>query len=345
VSNERSAAGSAGCDVGAAVRRYPERSSHADPRFVKEEELAVNGQRGSALREDLGSFGVWLGALGQEPAAREREIARRLEGLGFGALWYGEALANREAFSHAAILLSATETIAVASGIANIWVRDATAASNGANTLNEAFDGRFVLGLGVSHRPIVDPRGHDYARPLAAMSAYLDGLDAHAYGGPPPARQPQRVLAALRPRMLELARDRTAGAHPYFVPPEHTERARALLGPEPFLAPEQVVVLDSDPSRARDLARRHMQLYLQLPNYLNNLRELGFTDEDLAGRGSDRLVDAIVAWGTVETIVARVREHLDAGADHVALQAHADSAEAAVLTLEELAPALGLKRR
>ncbi|HEV3045971.1 MAG TPA: TIGR03620 family F420-dependent LLM class oxidoreductase [Solirubrobacteraceae bacterium] len=307
--------------------------------------MAANGQQGAALREELGSFGVWLGALGLEPAARERDLACRLEALGYGALWFGEALANREALSHAAILLGATERIAVASGIANIWVRDATAAANGAYALNEAFDGRFVLGLGVSHRPIVDPRGHDYGRPLAAMRAYLDGLDAHRYGGPAPAREPRRVLAALRPRMLELARDRAAGAHPYFVPPEYTERARALLGAEPFLAPEQVVVLDSDPSSARSLGRRHMQIYLQLPNYLDNLRQLGFDEEDFVGGGSDRLVDAIVAWGTVETVVARVREHLQAGADHVAVQAHADTPAAALAALEELAPALGLKAR
>jgi probable F420-dependent oxidoreductase len=284
-----------------------------------------------------------MGLLAVEPANRERAIAERIETLGYGALWFGESLGNREAFSHAAILLAATRRIHVASGIANIWARDAAAAANGANALNEAFDARFVLGLGVSHVPLVNPRGHEYARPLTAMRTYLDAIDGHDYAAPPPARPPDVVLAALGPRMLELARDRAAGAHPYFVPPEHTRKARGELGPHPFLAPEQAVVLESDPARGRELARRHMSGYLKLPNYLNNLRALGYDDGDLHGGGSDRLVDAIVAWGDVDSIVARVRAHLDAGADHVAVQACADNAEAAVTALEQLsAPLLAL---
>jgi probable F420-dependent oxidoreductase len=298
---------------------------------------------GSTLRERLGRIGVWMGMLALEPASRERAIAERMETLGYGALWFGESLTNREALSHAAILLAATQRITVATGIANIWARDAAAAANGANALNEAFDGRFVLGLGVSHAPLVNSRGHDYARPLAAMRAYLDALDGHEYGGPVPPRPPDRLLAALGPRMLELARDRAAGAHPYFVPTEHTRRARALLGPDRFLAPEQAVVLESDPVRARELARRHMSGYLKLPNYVNNLRNLGYDNADLDGDPSDRLVDAIVAWGDVDAIVARVRDHLDAGADHVAVQAYADSTQAAAAVLEQLSgPLLAL---
>lgn len=228
----------------------------------------------------------------------------------------------------------------VATGIANIWARDAAAAINGANTLNEAFAERFLLGLGVSHAPIVNSRGHDYSRPLTAMRTYLDAIDRQTYGAPAPAHPSPVILAALRPRMLELARDHAAGAHPYFVPPEHTARARETLGAVPLLTPEQVVVLETDPSLARALGRHHMAIYLRLPNYVNNLRELGFTDEDLEAGGSDRLVDAIVAWGDEDAIAGRVRDHLDAGADHVAVQPYAESASGALECLERLAPVL-----
>ena len=255
-------------------------------------------------------------------------------------MWFGEGLGNREAMSHAAMLLQASERLVIATGIANIWARDAAAAINGANTLNEAYDERFLLGLGVSHAPIVNPRGHAYDRPLTAMRTYLEAIDEHTYSAPSPEHPSPIVLAALRPKMLELARERTAGAHPYFVPPSHTARAREILGPGPLLAPEQVVVLEPDAARARDLGRRHMASYLQLPNYVNNLRALGFEDADFAGGGSEQLVDAIVAWGDEEAIAGRVREHLDAGADHVAIQAYAESAGAALAQLERLAPVL-----
>jgi probable F420-dependent oxidoreductase len=228
----------------------------------------------------------------------------------------------------------------IATGIANIWVRDAAAAINGAQTLNEACDERFLLGLGVSHAPIVNSRGHHYDKPLTAMRGYLDAIDAHTYDAPPPHHPSPVLLAALRPKMLELARERTAGAHPYFVPPSHTARARAVLGPRPLLAPEQVVVLETDAARARELARRHMFGYLRLPNYVNNLRTLGYDDGDFADGGSERLVDAIVAWGDEQAIAQRVREHLDAGADHVAIQAYAHDAGAALAALERLAPTL-----
>jgi probable F420-dependent oxidoreductase len=294
----------------------------------------------AAARERLGRVGVWFGALGLAPAAAGREVAAELDELGYGALWVGEALHNKESFAHLGILLAATRRITVASGIANIWVRDATAANNGADTLAEAYDDRFVLGLGVSHQPIVDTRGHDYGRPLAAMRAYLDALDEARYDGPPPSAPVPVVLAALRTRMLELARDRTAGAHPYFVPVEHTAQARETLGPAPVLAPELAVVLETDPVRARAIAREHTVGYLRLPNYVANLRTFGFDDADLANAGSDRLVDAIVAWGDVDAISARVRAHHEAGADHVAIQPLAATVEAAQAQLRELAPAL-----
>jgi probable F420-dependent oxidoreductase len=293
-----------------------------------------------AVRALIGRMGVWLGPINTLPAPEECAAVQRIEEAGYGAVWFGETPTNREALSHAAILLGATERIGVATGIANIWARDASAAANGANTLNEAYDQRFVLGLGVSHAPAVKARGHEYDKPLSAMRDYVQAIAEHPYDAPPPRRPSPVVLAALGPRMLELARDRAAGAHPYFVPPAHIARAREILGPEPVLAPEQVVVLEADAERAREIGRRHMAYYLQLPNYVNNLRALDFTAADVADGGSDRLVDAIVAWGDEPAIGARLSEHFDAGADHVAVQAYAGDGAEALRWLERLAPAL-----
>ncbi|WP_327104119.1 TIGR03620 family F420-dependent LLM class oxidoreductase [Nonomuraea glycinis] len=292
----------------------------------------------ATLKRRMGRVGVWNGTLGGESAAFEREAAAEVERLGFKTLWIGETPTGKEALVHSALLLGATQQLMVATGIASIWGRDATAAANGADALAEAFDGRFVLGLGVSHAPAVAARGHDYSRPVSAMRTYLDAMDATKYAGPLPEPAP-RLLAALRPNMLELAAQRAQGAHPYFVPVEHTARARAVLGPEPILAPEQTVVLDTDPARARRTARRFMSLYLALPNYVNNLRELGWSDEDFADGGSDALVDAIVAWGEPDKIIDRVRAHLDAGADHVCIQPLADTPRDALEHLRVLAAA------
>jgi probable F420-dependent oxidoreductase len=301
---------------------------------------AIPEERAQALRKRIGRVGVWLGPLGLEPSGEELAAIARIEQLGYGTAWFGEGPNNREALSHAALLLGASERLMIATGIANIWARDAAAAINGANTLDEAYDERFLLGLGVSHAPIVNSRGHDYAKPLTAMRAYLEAIDQHTYGAPAAEHPSPVVLAALRPKMLELARERTAGAHPYFVPPAHTARARATLGAVPLLAPEQVVVLETDATRAREIGRRHMANYLRLPNYVNNLRTLGYEDGDFADGGSERLVDAIVAWGDEQAIAGRVREHLDAGADHVAVQAYAENGGAALAQLERLAPEL-----
>jgi probable F420-dependent oxidoreductase len=293
-----------------------------------------------AVRALIGRLGVWLGPISTLPAPEERAAVQRIEQAGYGAVWFSETLTNREALSHAATLLGATERIGVATGIANIWARDATAAANGANTLNEAYDQRFVLGLGVSHAPAVRARGHKYDRPLSTMRAYVQAIAEHAYDAPSPRPPSPVVLGALGPKMLALARDRAAGVHPYLVPPAHTARAREILGPEPVLAPEQVVVLEGDAERAHAIGRRHMAYYLQLPNYVNNLLGVGFTDADVADGGSDRLVDAIVAWGNEGAIAARLDEHFDAGADHVAVQAYAGDGAEALRWLERLAPAL-----
>ncbi|MER7151378.1 LLM class F420-dependent oxidoreductase [Streptomyces lydicus] len=293
-----------------------------------------------ALASRIGRIGVWHGGLGRIPAATARRVAAEIEQLGYGALWFGEGPGTKEAFSHAGLLLAATERITVATGIANIWGRDAAAANGATHTLAEAYDGRFLLGLGASHAPIVNLRGHTYAKPLAAMRDYLDGMDAAPYEGPVTEPPPARVLAALGPKMLELARDRAAGAHPYLVPTDHTARAREILGDGPLLAPEQAVVLETDPAKARAVARAHTRFYLELPNYVGNLRRFGFDDDDFTGGGSDRLLDALVAWGDVDAVRRRVQEHLDAGADHVALQPLAADGGPGLDQLRALAPAL-----
>jgi probable F420-dependent oxidoreductase len=268
---------------------------------------------------NIGRVGIWT-FLDLLPAAEAQEAAAEVEELGYGALWIPEAL-GREAFTSAGLLLAGTGVIPIATGIANIWARDAMAMAAGQKTLAEAYPDRFLLGIGVSHAPMVEAlRGHHYARPLSAMRAYLDAMDAAPFLAAEPARPPERVLGALHPKMLALAAARAAGAHPYFVPPEHTVRARAILGPDKLLAPEQAVVLETDATTARQIARVHTATYLNLPNYVRNLRSLGFGDADFTDGGSDRLVDAIVAWGTVEAVAARVRAHHDAGADHVCLQ-------------------------
>ena len=267
---------------------------------------------------DIGRVGIWTFAFELHPAAQAREAAAAIEDLGYGAIWIPEAL-GREAFAHSALLLAATKRIPIATGIANIWARDAMAMAAAQKTLAEAWPDRFLLGIGVSHAPLVGLRGHGYEKPLSAMRQYLDAMDSALYNAPPPPEAP-RVIGALAPKMLALAAERTDGAHPYFVPPEHTRRARAALGPKKLLAPEQAVVLERDATVARAVARQHMQTYLQLPNYVNNLRRLGFADDDIRDGGSDKLVDAIVAWGDVGAVVDRVRAHHDAGADHVCIQ-------------------------
>lgn len=268
---------------------------------------------------ELGKVGVWTGQLGIMPAVETRKALPEVETLGYRVLWFPESV-SKEAFSQAAIMLGATKELIVATGIANIWARDATSMMNGARTLEEAFPGRFLLGLGVSHRPSVGRRGHDYQRPLAAMRAYLEAMRAARYVGPSPENVPPIVLAALGPRMLHLAAEQTRGAHPYFAPVEHTLFARTLLGAGPLLAPEQAIVITDNAQEGRAIARRHTRYYLALDNYRNNLLRLGWSERDLEGDGSDDLVDAVVAWGTVDDIRDRVVAHLEAGADHVSVQ-------------------------
>jgi probable F420-dependent oxidoreductase len=241
------------------------------------------------------------------------------------------------------LILAGTTTLAAATGIANIYARDAISMAQGHKTLSEAFPERFVLGLGVSHRPMVEgQRGLTYDKPIATMRRYLEQMDAATYLGPAPPVAPVRVLGALRERMMTLAAELADGAHPYNVPPEHTAHARELLGPGKLLAPELAVTLERDPDKARALGRAHLAIYLGLPNYTNNLRSLGFTDDDFTDGGSDRLIDALVAWGGVDRVADTVRAHHDAGADHVCIQVLVPrgGTESPATGWRELAPAL-----
>jgi probable F420-dependent oxidoreductase len=280
---------------------------------------------------DLGPVGIWWSGRWRTDDASV-DVAAEMESLGFSALWssggFEPGLSPR--FER---LLAATSRIAVASGIVSVWTAEATETSHEVAALEDKYPGRFLLGLGASHAPVVG----NYHRPYSHVVSYLDALDAAGEVKPQ-----RRMLAALGPRMLALAAERAAGAHPYFVPVEHTARARETIGPGPLLAPEVTVVLEKDPSTARALARTFTEGYLTLPNYTNNLLTLGFGDDDIAGGGSDRLVDAIVAWGDLDAVARRVREHHDAGADHVCLQVITSAGHGSFPLAEyrELAPAV-----
>src|SRR5215510_13172067 len=268
----------------------------------------------------LGSVGIWTRQFEDHPAVKVREAASELEELGYGAIWFGEAT-GREALTHAGLLLAATRRIIVATGIANIYARDAMAMASGQKTLAEAHPNRFVLGLGVSHVPLVEQlRGHQYDKPVSRMRTYLNAMDQAPYNSVTPASKPIRVLAALRPKMLELAAERADGAHPYNVTPEHTARARQILGAGRYLCPEQAIVLETDPAKARKIGREFLERYLKLPNYTNNFLWLGFDENDFRNGGSDQLIDAIISWGDLNAIRNRIREHHSAGADHVCVQ-------------------------
>lgn len=293
---------------------------------------------------DIGTYGIWTGTLDMQPSAVAADAVAELDSLGFGAVWIPETV-FREPFVHAALLLAGSTRIKVATGIVNRYGRDPLACNAAMQTLNEAFPGRFLLGLGVSHEHLVSwLRKHDYSKPYSGMVEYLDAMDGARFFAPKGEPPAQMVLAALGPRMLRLAAERTAGAHPYFVPPEHTAIARATMGPEPLLAVEQMVVLDDDPSTARATARQHMAVYLSAPNYTNNLARLGYGADDVADGGSDRLVDAIVAWGSVDDVLTRVQAHLDAGADHVCIQVlDPDATRVPMPEWRDLSSALGLR--
>jgi probable F420-dependent oxidoreductase len=258
---------------------------------------------------DLGQFGIWTFDFEDQPAALIRESVQALQEQGWGAIWVPELL-GREALTHAGFLLASTERLQVVNGIAQIGSRGAKWTHGGALLLADAYPGRHVLGLGVGGA----------AKPLAAMSAYLDELDAVQTPNPAPAVPIRRILAAYGPKMLELARDRAAGAHTYHVNVDHTAQAREILGPDRFLGVEHAVLFETDPTTARATARQHLDRYLNSPYNLAKFRRLGYTEAELSDGGSDRLVDDLVFWGDVETVSERLRGHLEAGADHVGVQ-------------------------
>jgi probable F420-dependent oxidoreductase len=254
------------------------------------------------------------------PARETAELARRVEALGYGAFWFPE-IRGRNAFVQAGWLLAATERLHVATGIANIFLREPFATATAQRALAEQSEGRFVLGLGISHAPFVEHLlGRDYPSPVSALESYLDRMEGIVYDAPEPKTPPPTVLAALGPRLLRLAARRTVGSHSYLVPPEHTARARETLGPEPWLCVEQKVLLEHAPSKARRVARQACAFYLGLSHYQKSMRRLGFGEDDLADGGSDRLIDALVAWGDAEDLARRLRAHRDAGATHVCIQ-------------------------
>jgi probable F420-dependent oxidoreductase len=267
----------------------------------------------------IGKLGVFQ-FLEMMKAPEVAAFARRIEALGYPVLWYPEAL-GRESMASASWLLASTTTLIAASGIANVYARDAMTMAAGAKTLAEQSGGRFLLGIGVSHQPMVEGlRGHDASKPLTYMRGYLERMNAAIYVGPAPAEPPPVVVGALHPKMLRLAAEKTQGVHPYLVPPEHTALARQLVGPRAWICTEQKVVLETDASKARAAARSAIGMYLELPNYRRSLKRFGLTDADLDNGGSDKAVDSVVAWGDENAIAARIKAHHDAGADHVCIQ-------------------------
>ncbi|MBX3170179.1 MAG: TIGR03620 family F420-dependent LLM class oxidoreductase [Candidatus Eremiobacteraeota bacterium] len=268
---------------------------------------------------DIKNLGVWA-FTDQYTATQAADFARRVEDWGYGALWYPEAV-GRDSLVQAGWLLSHTKNLVVASGIANIFARDAQSSLAGANALNELSGGRFLLGLGVSHAPLVEAmRGHKYEKPLAHMRDYLEAMKKAAYQAPPPPERSRVVLAALAPGMLKLSSELADGAHPYNVNPDHTRQARAILGPDKWLCVEHKVVLEGDATKARAAGRACLDMYTRLPNYVNNWKKLGFSEAEITGQ-SDRFIDEFVAWGDESAIAEKVRQHWEAGANHVCLQA------------------------
>jgi probable F420-dependent oxidoreductase len=268
---------------------------------------------------ELGKLGVWT-AIDGMTAAAGAAFAKRVEAWGYQALWLPEGR-GRNALVLSSWLLANTGKLIVATGIANIYARDPMAMANGQRALAEQSGGRFLLGVGVSHRPIVEGlRGHSYSKPVATMRAYLKAMGDTLYPAPPPPEPPPTIVAALGPRMMALAAEMADGAHPYNTTPEHTAEARRILGPGKLLCPELWVLLETDPGKARAAARDALSRYLTLENYVNGWRRQGFGDDELAGGGSDRFLDAMVAWGDAAAIRERIRQHWDAGADHVCIQ-------------------------
>lgn len=290
-----------------------------------------------AVRGSLGRVGVWTFGFDGRAAARVAGDVRAIEAAGYGAVWFPEGSGSADALAQLSWLLASSEHLGVASGIANITARQPEVLTRGAGFLADAYPRRVVLGIGIGHGYSTKRRGIAWERPLERMRSYLDAMDSveSAHAAVP------RILAALGDGMLRLAGERALGAHTYFVPVAHTARAREVLGPEPVLAVEQGVLLVEAADEARSMAREWTRHYLELPNYANNWRRLGFDDDEVAAGGSDRLVDAAFAWGDADAIAARARAHFEAGADHVCIQViGTEDADRDVAVLRAVAPAL-----
>jgi probable F420-dependent oxidoreductase len=268
---------------------------------------------------EIGKVGVWF-FLDPMAGAQTVEFARKVEKLGYRTLWIPEAV-GREPFAHASYMLAKTDRLNLATGIASIYARDPITMAAASKTVAELSGGRFLLTMGVSHKPLVSNlRGHSYDKPYSYMKDYLPRVKGALYVAVQPKEPVPMLLAALHPKMLKLAASETNGTHTYFVPPEHTAKARAQIGPEPWICAAQAVILETDAGKARNAARQYMKTYVpRLPNYTNNLKNLGWKDDDFADGCSDRLVDAIVAWGTADKIRERIDAHLKAGATHVCI--------------------------
>ena len=268
----------------------------------------------------LGKLGMWS-HVDHLDAEGVVAFARQSEAWGYSTFWVPEAV-GRDPFSLIGFLAAKTERIVLATGIANIYARDPMLMKAIWKTVSGLAPDRFILGLGVSHRHLVtNQRGHAYEKPVETMRGYLEAMDKALYLGPQPSVDAPIVIGALRDRMLSLSATMAQGAHPYNVTPEHTQRARTVMGPKALLLPEQMVLAETDPEKARTVARAQLEIYLKLPNYQNNLRQFGFVDADFENDGSDRIVDALVCWGTPEKIARHVEAHLAAGANHVCIQA------------------------
>ena len=290
---------------------------------MTDDQTVSSSSEPSSQKPNLGRFGSF--GRGVTP-----EQAKDIEALGYGAVWVGGSPPAELEWVEP--ILERTTTLQVATGIVNIWTADAGSVAESFHRIDKAYPGRFLLGIGVGHPEV----GHEYRKPIVALNEYLDRLDE--YGVP----KNRRVVAALGPQVIKLSARRAAGPHPYLTTPEHTAQARELVGPDAFIAPEHKVVLTTEAERARAVGRKALEIYLNLTNYLNSWKRLGFSDEDVAKPGSDRLVDAVVAYGTVDAIAARLKEHLDAGADHVPVQV-LTSPDKLVAALADLAGPLGLQ--
>lgn len=290
---------------------------------------------------DIGRVGVWTRTDGLA-IGEAADFAKCVEELGYGALWIPDAF-GRDPFAHASWLLAHTTRLVLATGVVNIHLREAQATACAQKELHDQSGGRFLLGLGVSHSTMIEGMFHrEYPKPVPSMRAYLDAMEKSMWWGPELDGVPPIVLAALGPLMLKLSGERTLGAHPFFAPAENTRRSREILGPKPWLCPEQKILLEPNPEKARARARAAMAGPLTMPNYRRNLMRNGFEEKELDDGGNDRVVDAVVAWGDLDTLVRRIEEHLDAGASHVCIQplSAEDPTKPDLSLLEKLAPRL-----